>query len=109
MDAYRCRAAPELLEVAQTWWNVDEVPLVVWDADATVFELVDPTDASRRLHLLRLEEPSQDPAALAATLADGLAACDFPPTGQRASPGRVLATLRAARTAVTPAPGWDAD
>lgn len=99
--------APELLEVSQNWWDVDEVPVVSWDADGTTFELVDPTDHARRLHLLHLAEPAPDPAALAATLAEGLAACDFPPTGERASPTRVRATLRAARTAVSPAPGWD--
>lgn len=99
--------APELLEVAQTWWDVDEVPVVTWDAAGTTFELVDATDRTRRLHLLRLAEPAVDPAALAATLAEGLAACDFPPTGQRASPTRVRATLRAARVDAVPAPGWD--
>lgn len=99
--------APELLEVSQTWWDVDRVPVVTWDTDGTVFELVDPTDGARRLHLLRLAEPAPDPAALAATLAEGLAACDFPPTGARASPSRVRGTLRAARVDVTPAPGWD--
>lgn len=99
--------APGLLEVAQTWWDVDAVPVVTWDAAGTTFELVDATDGTRRLQLLRLAEPAPDPAALAATLAEGLAACDFPPTGRRASPSRVRATLRAARVAVSPAPGWD--
>lgn len=93
--------------MAQNWWDVDEVPLVTWDADGTTFELVDPTDGTRRLHLLRLNEPAPDPEALAVTLADGLAACDFPPTGRRASPSRVRGTLRAARVDVAPATGWD--
>lgn len=101
--------APALLEVAQTWWDVDEVPVVTWDADATTFELVDPTDDTRRLHLLRLAEPASDPEGLAATLAEGLAACDFPPTGERASPSRVRGTLRVARVDVAPAAGWDVD
>lgn len=80
--------------------------MVAWDPEGTVFELVDPTDSTRRLHLLRLAEPAPDPAALATTLAEGLASCDFPPTGQRASPSRVRGTLRAARVDMTPAPGW---
>lgn len=99
--------APELAEVAQIWWDVDEVPQVTWDATGTDFDLVDPTDEARRLALLRLASPAEDPRGLAATLAEGLAACDFPPTGQRASPSRVRATLRAARVSVEPHPDWD--
>lgn len=106
-DAPAGVAAPELLEVAQTWWDVDAVPVVVWDDGGTVFELVDPTDGGRRLQLLTLAEPVEDPGALASVLAEGLAACDFPPTGERASPSRVRATLRAARLSVASAPGWD--
>lgn len=96
--------APELDEVARIWWDVDETPQVVWDATATDFDLVDPTDDARRLALLRLASPAEDPRGLAATLADGLASCDFPPTGRRASPTRVRATLRAARVSVEPHP-----
>lgn len=105
----RAVPAPELLEVAQTWWDVDEVPVVVWSEDGRVFDLVDVTDAGRRLSLLRLDTPPQDPAAVAGVLAEGLAACDFPPTDDRASPGRVRATLRAARVAVEPAADWGDD
>ena len=97
----RAVPAPELREVAQTWWDVDVDPLVVWDASGLQFTLVDPTDVTRRLALLELAEPAEDPWALAAVLAEGLAACDFPPTGTRAAPGRVRATLRAARVEVT--------
>lgn len=98
--------APELAEVARTWWDADLVPQVTWDDSGTAFDLVDPDDTTRRLHLLRLAAPADDPAALARVLADGLAACDFPPTGDRASSARVLATLRAARVDVAPAHGW---
>lgn len=108
-DDSRRVPAPELDEVAQIWWDVDEVPQVSWDASGTDFQLVDPTDDSRRLALLRLASPAQNPRELAVTLAEGLASCDFPPTGQRASPARVRATLRAARVSVEPHPDWDAD
>ena len=97
--------APGLREVAQTWWDVDVDPLVTWDAAALRFTLVDPTDATRRLRLLELAEPADDPRGLATVLAEGLAACDFPPTGDGAAPGRVRATLRAARVEVTTADG----
>ena len=89
-------SAPELREVAQTWWDVDVDPAVTWDASGTRFLLVDPTDPSRHLHLLALTEPAEDPRAVATVLAEGLAACDFPPTANRAAPGRVQATLRVA-------------
>lgn len=93
--------APELLEVAQTWWDVDRVPIVTWSADGTVYDLVDPGEPDRRLRLLRLaSSPHEPPRRVAEVLADGLAACDFPPTGEEASPNRVAATLKAARLAV---------
>lgn len=96
--------APELLEVAQTWWDVDRVPVVAWSADGTVYDLVDPGDPDRRLRLLRLAStPHEPPRRVAEVLAEGLAACDFPPTGEEASPNRVAATLKAARLAVDPA------
>ena len=101
----RAVPAPELREVAQTWWDVDVDPLVTWDAVGLHFTLVDPTDASRRLRLLELAEPVEDPRGLAVVLAEGLAACDFPPTDDAASPGRVRATLRAARVEVVPLEG----
>ena len=108
-DGRRAVPAPELLEVAQTWWDVEEAPVVAWSEDGRVFDLVDVTDAGRRLSLLRLDTPPQDQAAVAGVLAEGLAACDFPPTDDRAAPGRVRATLRAARVAVEPAADWGDD
>lgn len=102
--------APGLLEVAQIWWDRDEVPVVTWDADGRVFALVaEAGDADDRLVLLELAAPTDDPAALARVLAEGLAACDFPPTGEQASPTRVAATLRAARVEVTPTAAWSTD
>lgn len=95
-QADRTVAAPELAEVAQIWWDVDRAPEVHWDEDATAFDLVDPEDHGRRLVLLRLIGPPADARLVADVLAEGLAACDFPPTGVRASPARVEATLRAA-------------
>ncbi len=96
--------APELLEVAQTWWDVERVPVVTWDEAGRSFWLVDPQDDANRLALVELAEPSPDPAGLAACLAEGLAACDFPPTEERAAPGRVAATLRVANRPERPAP-----
>jgi hypothetical protein len=93
--------APELLEVAQTWWDVDHVPMVTWNDDGTAYDLTDPEVPDHRLELLRLAAPPADPPRrIAEVLAEGLASCDFPPTGERASPNRVAATLRAARLAV---------
>ena len=102
LDQDRCLPAPELREVAQTWWDVDAVPVVSWDAGACRFVLVDSTDPRNHLRLLTLAEPADDPRRLATVLAEGLAACDFPPTGDGAAPGRVRATLRAARVEVVP-------
>lgn len=103
VDHDRVVPAPELAEVAQTWWDVDAIPVVTWDEPGRRFSLVDPDlPARHHLHLLEVAEPVEDPRALARALAEGLAACDFPPTEDRASPGRVRATLRAARLAVEP-------
>jgi hypothetical protein len=94
--------APELLEVAQTWWDVERVPRVVWDAEATVFELVDPEDVTLRLTLARFATSVTDPVRVATALSEGLAACDFPPTGDGLAPGRAALTLRTAGITDTP-------
>jgi hypothetical protein len=86
--------APGLCEVAQVWWDSEQVPVVRWRRDATVFVLVGSAD--EELLLARLTESPADPRAVASVLAEGLAACDFPPTGDGAAPSRVAATLRAA-------------
>lgn len=88
--------APALLEVAQAWWDVDRVPYVTWTPDARRFDLVEHHDPDTRLLLLTLTDPAPAPRELAEVLAEGLASCDFPPTGDGASPRHVAATLRAA-------------
>ncbi len=88
--------APALREVAEIWWDVDAVPVVRWDASGRRFTLADPGGGHEPLVLLELEDPAADPEHVAHVLAEGLAACDFPPTGDGAAPGRVRATLRAA-------------
>jgi hypothetical protein len=88
-------AAPALREVAEIWWDVEADPVVRWRDDGTTFVLTDPAGA-HELHLATFASPVDDPAGMAAVLAEGLAACDFPPTGDGAARGRVTATLRAA-------------
>lgn len=87
--------APELLEVAETWWDVDRVPAVTWDREGRRFDLVDPSDPSRRLRLVAFAEPVEDPAAVAAVIAGAFAACDFPPNGDGVPPARAELTVRA--------------
>lgn len=91
-------AAPGLHEVAQVWWNLDVDPVVRWRRGGGVFVLTPPNGPEQpdELVLARFDPPPADPAAMARVLASGLAACDFPPTGDGAAPGRVRATLRAA-------------
>jgi hypothetical protein len=87
--------APALLEVAQTWWDVDHDPAVTWDREGRRFDLVDPEAPTSRLRLVVFADPVADPPAVAAVLADAFAACDFPPTGDGVPPGRAALTLRA--------------
>jgi hypothetical protein len=58
--------------------------------------LIDGADQRERLLLFISPSPVGDPAAIARALAEGLAACDFPPTGGGASTRHVVAALRAA-------------
>jgi hypothetical protein len=88
--------APELVEVAQIWWDVDRIPTVIWDAADRDFHLVDPADPGSRLLLARFPGPVDDPRAVAVALAEGLAACYFPPNGDGVTPERARSTLRAA-------------
>ena len=88
--------APNLRETADIWWDTGRDPEVAWDRQACCFELVDPGKESNRLLLWRTSEPAADPEAVARALAEGLAACDFPPTGDGASQRNVEKTLRAA-------------
>lgn len=110
-DDARTVLAPALREVAAIWWDVDRDPAVTWDADGRVFDLVDPdtgsggdrapgpdggSDDVDRLALVRFAQPVAAPRAVAMALADGLAACDFPPTGDGVAPARAATTLRVA-------------
>ena len=93
--------APALRETADIWFDTGRDPVVEWDAAGTRFDLVDtgqsgPGQGGHRLALLVAPAGVSDPARVARVLADGLAACDFPPTGDGASPGHVARTLRAA-------------
>jgi hypothetical protein len=88
--------APGLQETAEIWWDSPAVPVVEWDAEGRRVELVDPGDPGNRLSLWVAAEPLADVEAVARALAEGLAACDFPPTGDGVSLPRAEATLRAA-------------
>ncbi len=94
--AARRIAAPGLQETAEIWWDADAVPVVEWDEDGRRIELVDGDDDGNRLLLWAASEPLADVEAVARALAEGLAACDFPPTGEGVSRPRAEATLRAA-------------
>jgi hypothetical protein len=88
--------APGLRETADIWFDTGRDPDVVWDPAGRRFELVDPGDPRHRLALFTAPAPVADPARVARALAEGLAACDFPPTGDGASPRHVARTLRGA-------------
>ncbi len=100
--AARRLPAPQLRETADIWFDTDRDPVIVWDPTGTSFRLQDPVDAGLELHLVTFPGGVADPARLAGVLAEGLAACDFPPTGDGASARHVAAALRAA--GVTPPP-----
>lgn len=87
--------APGLREVAEVWWDLDEDPVVRWDSDGRRYVLAAP-GGDDRLVLATVASPPADASVLARILAEGLASCDFPPTGDGAAPGRVRATLAAA-------------
>lgn len=94
--------APALREIAQTRWDVDRDPAVVWDDAGQLFELVDPEDDSQRVRLAAFDVPVTDPVEVGSALAEGLAACDLPPTADGVGPERAALTLRAAGIAETP-------
>ncbi len=88
--------APGLGETATIWFDSEEEPAVQWDAAAQRFTLVE--DGGRGpgvLGLLERRTPVRDPQRVASVLAEGLAACDFPPNGDGASAHHVDAALRA--------------
>lgn len=88
--------APALRETADIWFDRGADPAVVWDHEGRRFWLQDGADPDDRLALVTYPAPVADPRRVAQVLAEGLAACDFPPTGGGASPGHVAAALRAA-------------
>lgn len=88
--------APGLRETADIWFDTGRDPVVEWDAAGQRFDLVDPGASEDRLILFVAHDAAPDPARVARVLAEGLAACDFPPTGDGASPGHVRKALRAA-------------
>jgi len=88
--------APDLAETARIWFDSESAPTVSWDTDARRFTLVE--DGGRgpgALTLLERPDAVRDPERVARVLAVGLAACDFPPNGDGASPHHVSAALRA--------------
>lgn len=93
--AARSLPAPELRETADIWFDTGRDPVIVWDAEGRSFRLQDPRDATCSLHLVTYPTGVRAPADLAAALAEGLAACDFPPTGDGAAAGHVASALRA--------------
>jgi hypothetical protein len=88
--------APGLRETADIWFDTGRDPVVAWDTSGRRYSLADPREPAHRLHLLTVRVAPDEPARLAQILADGLAACDFPPTGDGAEPDHVARALRAA-------------
>jgi hypothetical protein len=88
-------AAPQLRETADIWFDTGRDPEIVWDGEGRRFDLVEPV-TGERLSLHLAPRAVADPEALARALAEGLAACDFPPTGDGASAEHVAKALRAA-------------
>ena len=87
--------APELAETARIWFDSDAQPAVVCE-DGRTFALVE--DGGRgpgRLRLLAQTSTVREPERVARVLAEGLAACDFPPNSDGASEQHVSAALRA--------------
>lgn len=89
-------AAPGLRETAEIWWDSETTPAVAWDPAGVRFTLVDGADEANTLLLWAAPDDRLAPRVVAEALAEGLAACDFPPTGGGVSRHRAEATLRAA-------------
>jgi hypothetical protein len=88
--------APQLRETADIWFDTGRDPVVRWDEDGRCFELVDADGPDEGLPLYAAPGPTADPERIARVLAEGLAACDFPPTGGGASPTHVRKALEVA-------------
>ncbi len=89
-------AAPGLRETADIWFDTGRDPVVTWDAELRRFLLTDPVDPDHTLTLLVADRAVRHPERVAKVLAEGLAACDFPPTEDQASQRNVERALRAA-------------
>lgn len=88
--------APGLRETADIWFDTERDPVVVWDAAGRRFELRDPLEPAHALALVTYPSGVDDPQRVARVLAEGLAACDFPPTGDGAAASHVTSALRVA-------------
>jgi hypothetical protein len=95
--------APGLRETADIWFDTGRDPVVVWDPAGRHFELQDPLEPAHTLRLVSYPHGVGDPERIARVLADGLAACDFPPTGDGAAAGHVASALRVAGVDPPPA------
>ena len=95
--------APGLRETADIWFDTGRDPVVVWDPTGRRFELQDPLEPQHALELVSYPSGVAEPARLARALADGLAACDFPPTGNGAAASHVASALRVAGLEPPPA------
>lgn len=89
-------AAPGLRETADIWFDTGRDPVIAWDAAGRRFVLQDPLEPGHVLELVTYPEGVADPVRLARALAEGLAACDFPPTGGGAQASHVASALRVA-------------
>jgi hypothetical protein len=88
--------APGLRETADIWFDTGRDPVVVWDPAGRHFALQDPLEPAHRLALVSYPHAVGEPERIARVLADGLAACDFPPTGDGAAASHVASALRVA-------------
>jgi len=101
--ASRRLAAPGLRETADIWFDTGRDPVIAWDATHRRFTLQDPVEPEHVLALVTYPRAVAAPVALARALAEGLAACDFPPTGDGAAAGHVASALRVAGLEPPPA------
>lgn len=102
-ESERRLAAPGLRETADIWFDTGRDPVITWDTTGRRFMLQDPEAPEHALALVTYPTGVDDPVVLARALAEGLAACDFPPTGDGAAAGHVASALRAAGLQPPPA------
>lgn len=95
-------AAPGLRETADIWFDTGRDPVIAWDVAGRHFVLQDPLEPGHTLRLVTYPRGVADPVRLARALAEGLAACDFPPTGSGVAASHVASALRVAGLAPPP-------